>query len=100
MASAETIREVSTMISTQWNQMVEFFAGSLGLSPVQRERLAENPVARLIAELPFLAGADQAERTAYAHLSVLLTAARNPRVFGHDAADTLEGRLFALSSFK
>ena len=88
------------MNSTQWNQMVDFFTGSLGLGAVQRERLQQNPVARLIAELPFLAGADQAERTAYAHLSVLLTAARNPRVFGHVAADTLEDRLFALSSFK
>jgi hypothetical protein len=88
------------MNSTQWNQMVDFFASSLGLSAGQRDRLEKNPVARLVAELPFLAGAEQAERTAYAHLSVLLTAARNPRVFGHDATDTLEGRLFALSSFK
>jgi hypothetical protein len=87
------------MDSKTWRQMVDSFAASMALSAGQREALEQNTVARLVAELPFLAGCDQAERTAHAHLSVLMIAAQNPLVFGHEPEDTLEGRLFALSSF-
>ena len=88
------------MDTARWGQMVDFFSASMGLSDAQKGVLAQNQVARLVAELPFIAGCEQAERTAYAHLGTLLLAARNPRVFGHGASDTLEGRLFTISGFQ
>jgi hypothetical protein len=88
------------MDSVRWGQMVDYFAASMGLSEGQKDGLAKNKVARLVAELPFLAGCEQAERTAYAHLGTLLAAARNPRVFAHVPGESLEDRLFTISSFK
>lgn len=82
-----------------WSEMVESVAQLFGMTAEEAEALSHNPVARLVGEMPFLAHAEQAERTAYAHLATFVTAARAPAVFGHMAGESLAARLHSVSNF-
>ena len=82
-----------------WYEIANSVSEQLGMTPDEAEALSRNPVARLVAELPYLAGAEQAERTAYAHLATYVMAARNPGVFGHVAGESLAERLRSIEHF-
>jgi len=63
-----------------------------------------NKVARLVGLLPFVAGCDDAQRTALAHLAVFVVANRGEsrRVFDHSPTDDAEplARLRTIADFK
>ena len=82
-----------------WSEIAQSVSEQMGMTADECEALSRNPVARLVAELPFLAGAEQAERTAYAHLTTYVAAARNPAVFGHMAGESLSERLRSIEHF-
>jgi hypothetical protein len=86
-------------MGANWPEMVEFFSDLLEMDTESHDWLQQTKVARLMAELPHIAGCADPDRAAYAHVSTLLVASRNPKVFGHRSSDTLRSRLFAVSHF-
>jgi hypothetical protein len=69
----------------------------------EKERLREGRIAKLIAAIPFLAGCEDAERTAVAHLGTYLLSVRETKPYFNarpeDGASPLE-RLRLGSNFK
>ena len=55
-----------------WDEMVEGVATSLQLSAADRNRIRDAKATKLIGSLPFLAGCDDPDRTAYLHLSAVV----------------------------
>ncbi len=49
----------------------------------ETRKFQEKPLARLIGKLPFLAGCDDAERTAVAHLGIYLMSCRDTKPYFH-----------------
>ena len=80
--------------------MVEFFSDLLEMDNESHDWLQQTKVARLIAELPYIAGCQNADRAAYAQVGTLLLASRNSKVFGHRPTDTLRSRLFTIRHFE
>jgi len=71
-----------------WKTMYEAIAITFRLSEEETKHLAASKIARLIGELPLIAGCKDAERTALAHLSIYLTAARGGKSwFNHQKSD-------------
>jgi len=74
------------------------------MTEAETARFRGNRVARLIGLLPFLAGCDDAERTALAHIATFVKANRGEarRVFDHKSSDDSDplARLWAISGFK
>lgn len=87
-----------------WNTVSQAAAAAFRLDAEETFWLVRSKTARLIAALPYLAGCDQAERTALAHVGVYLMASRNASraVFDHapsDDADLLR-RLATIGHFE
>lgn len=87
-----------------WKRLVELSAEALRMTEAEAERFSTNPVSRLVGILPFLAGCEDAERTALSHLAIWVIANRGGArtVFDHrpsDDADPLT-RLEPISHFK
>ncbi len=84
--------ETLTLTKT-WINVCEKISESFAFTEEQHQALLENNTARLIAELPFIAGCDEAERTALTHLAVYFLAAGSGRfVFDHCPED--DGDIF------
>lgn len=76
--------------SSHWAQLSAAIVESFRLSADEAKRLSESKIARLIAELPFIAGCDECERTALAHLSVYLMASKGGKPwFNHAKSDNI-----------
>jgi hypothetical protein len=87
---------------TQATAILETVGRSFSLAEREADSLVSHPVARLIAALPFLAGAEQPERTAAAHVATYVLSVRGAtEVFAarpSDDKDILE-RLWAGTAF-
>lgn len=69
----------------------------------EQEKFANNEVARLMVAIPFVAGCEDAKRTALAHIAVYITDLRGgDTIFAHTKEDnnSVLSRLRLLSSFK
>lgn len=86
-----------------WHDIVPAVAGSFRMDEDEHQWLSEKPVARLIGAIPFIAGCDQPERTAVAHLGVYLLSVLDTKPFFNaaptDDADVLD-RLRLIMSFR
>lgn len=88
MKNTGTAVSIRKNVSNDWKTMYEAIAATFRFSDEETSHLANSKVARLIGELPFIAGCEDAERTALAHLSIYLIAARGGKVwFNHQKSD-------------
>jgi len=87
-----------------WEKIAEKCAEALRMTEKEAQAFRANKIARLVGLLPFIAGCDDAERTALAHLSVFVVANRGQarHVFDHSPADDAEplARLRTIADFK
>ena len=89
---------------TTWIRISSMVADAFRLTGEERDRFGSSRIARLVAAIPYLAGCDDAERTALAHLSTLVLASRpsTRNAFDHapsDDPDPME-RLRTIADFK
>jgi len=91
-------------IESLWDRLVVISAEALRMTEAETDRFRGNRVAKLIGLLPFLAGCDDAERIALAHIGTFVIANRGEarRVFDHKPSDNSDplARLWAISGFK
>ena len=90
-------------VSTIWTRLTNQIDKTFRFTPEEFDRFTNNKVARLIGELPFIAGCEDAERTALAHLAIYITAIRGGRaIFDHTKDDNSDplARLRLGMSFK
>lgn len=91
MKSTGTSVSIRKNVADDWKAMYEAVAATFRFSDEEREHLANSKVARLIGELPIIAGCEDAERTALAHLSIYLTAAKGGKEwFNHRKSDNID----------
>ena len=86
-----------------WEMLCKSVAETFRFTSQEEAAFAGSRTARLIAAIPFVAGCEEAERTALAHLAVYMTELRGGKRIGdHTPADNLSPftRLRLLSSFK
>lgn len=76
-------------IEKTWKSLVALSAEALRMDDKEKAAFAESQVAKLVGLLPYLAGCEEAERTALAHLAVWVVANRGgaAKVFDHKPAD-------------
>ena len=88
MKSTGTSVSIRKNVSDDWKTICEAVAATFRFSDEETKRLVNSKVARLIGVLPIIAGCEDAERTALAHLSIYLTAARGGKAwFNHRKSD-------------
>ena len=90
MKTMVTTRSRLTMaqFETTWNEIADSLADAFRMQPHEREWFRNKPVARLIAAIPLMAGCQDAERTAVAHLgSYLLSIKSTKPYFNATTAD-------------
>lgn len=100
----KTTTSPSTFTSSDWLTLTTSIAESLRLTEDESRRLFESKTARLIGALPFLAGCDQAERTAISHLAVYRLSLEGATrwTFDHTPEDDVDvmRRLACIASFQ
>lgn len=69
-----------------WPVIVESMSHAFRMTAEERSRFEAKTVARLIGAIPFLAGCDNPERTAVAHLGTYLLSVRETKPFFHPSA--------------
>jgi hypothetical protein len=74
MVVKEKESSVSARLFTEsaWMEIAEGVASAFRMTSEEKRALAEHRIAKLIAAIPFLAGCEEAERTAAAHLGTYL----------------------------
>ena len=84
-----------------WSSISELVSDAHRLSARELEQLRQNPVARLIAAIPVLAGCDDADRVAVQHVSTYITAGKASEIFDHRKEDDqlIQHRLERISHF-
>lgn len=91
------------MTGEQWSNVTGRAGAVLNYGIKEKEWLKSSRMARLIAEVPYLAGCGKAETTAYSHLMIYLIAMHESAkdVFLHTPEDDndLYTRLFPISGF-
>jgi len=92
------------LTNSLWEKLSEKSAEALRMTEKEAQAFRANKIARLVGLLPFVAGCDDAERTALAHLAVFVVANRGQarHVFDHSPADDAEplARLRAIADFR
>lgn len=86
-----------------WNEIVTAISRTFRFTEAEETAFSSNETAHLIAAIPFIAGCDEAERTAIAHLSVYIAAIRGGRtIFDHTETDDgdILNRLRLIMQFK
>ena len=87
----------------KWDELSDLVAKAFRMSDEESQRFRGSMVAKLIAAIPFLAGCEDAERTAVAHLGTYLLSTRETKRYFNtqpgDSASPLE-RLRLGSRFK
>lgn len=83
--AATVIREQGAGLSTRsfpdetWGAVASDLAAAFRMDAAEAEALKGNRIAKLVAALPFLAGCDDAGRTAVAHLGTYLLSVRETK---------------------
>jgi hypothetical protein len=93
----------SAFTENVWSKLITAVADTFRFTADETKSFSSSPTAKLIASIPFIAGCDEAERTAIAHLSVYIAAIRGGRAaFDHGKDDNgeIDARLRLISSFK
>ncbi len=92
------------LMNALWGKLADIAVDSLRMTDGEAERFRSSRVARLVGLLPYLAGCEDAERTALSHLATLVIAGRGEarRAFDHCPADDAEplARLRTVSDYK
>jgi hypothetical protein len=92
------------LIEPVWARLSAIAAEALRMTDEEATRFRANRVAKLVGLLPFLAGCDDAERSALSHLTVFVLANRGQarRAFDHAPADDADvlARLRTIADFK
>jgi hypothetical protein len=86
-----------------WAEISGRVGDAFRMTEAEKKSFAEGRIARLIAAIPFLAGCEEAERTAAAHLGTYLLSLRETKsYFNASAGDglTVLERLRLISNFK
>jgi len=99
-----TLPSTKTFEAATWTRLTGALAEAFRLTSEETQTLAQSKTARLIAALPYLAGCDQPERTALAHVSTYLLANKGEArwIFDHAPADDVEvmHRLATIAHFQ
>jgi hypothetical protein len=101
--NATQTQVLETRESFPWDMLCTCVAETFRFTSHERADFALNGTAKLIAALPFVAGCEEAERTALAHLAIYMTELRGGRTIGdHTPRDNASPftRLRLLSSFE
>lgn len=92
------------LMNALWDKLSDIASDSLRMTDGESARFRSSRVARLVGLLPYLAGCEDAERTALSHLATLVIAGRGEarRAFDHCPADDVEplARLRTISDYK
>jgi hypothetical protein len=64
-----------------WAEISDRVADAFRMTEEEKKSFAEGRIARLIAAIPFLAGCDEAERTAVAHLGTYILSLRETKIY-------------------
>ena len=82
-ATKMEVSRVRTRLFTEekWKEISGNVAAAFRMSHEEELRLREGRIARLIAAIPFLAGCEEAERTAVAHLGTYLLSVRETKPY-------------------
>jgi len=86
-----------------WADLSDAVANAFRMNEDERERFKNKDVARLIGALPFLAGCDDAERTAVAHLGSYVLSIRETKPYANAKQEdngSVTERLRLISNFK
>lgn len=87
-----------------WEGLYSMISDAYRLTAEERDRFGRSRIARLVAAIPYLAGCDDAERTALAHLSTLVLASRpsTRKAFDHAPSDDPDpmNRLRTVADFR
>jgi hypothetical protein len=87
-----------------WEKIASIVASVFAMDKSRKERLLDNPTAKLIAAIPFLAGCYESERTAIAHVATYVIAGSDAAeaVFDHKAGDNYDvlARLASIGQFE
>jgi len=93
----------NTTLDAIWKSLADTTAEVTRMTDAEAARLYANKVAKLVGLLPYLAGCEEAQRTALSHLATWVIANRSAArtVFDHKAADDRDplARLETLSHF-
>jgi hypothetical protein len=75
-----------------WEEIVTVISSAFSLSEGKKAKLRDNPTAKLIAAIPYLAACREPERTALAHLATYLVAGSEAgkAAFDHKASDNYD----------
>jgi len=78
-----TTRSKVTMAQFEatWSEIANSLADAFRMQPHEREWFVNKPVARLIAAIPLMAGCQDAERTAVAHLGTYLLSLKSTKPY-------------------
>lgn len=74
-------RRISSKLFTDelWSEIAGDLAAAFRMNPLEAGAFQNNRIARLVAALPFLAGCEDAGRTAVAHLGIYLLSVRDTK---------------------
>jgi len=89
------MKTTTTPLTTaRWAALAQSVAEAFRMPAAEAEALERSMTARMIGALPFLAGCDQAERTAITHVSVYVLSSRgaNRAAFDHLPEDDVHPR--------
>ncbi|HUX42475.1 MAG TPA: hypothetical protein VMV83_15005 [Rectinemataceae bacterium] len=105
----KTLESVKTELGTKlfpdatWLAISDDIALAFRMSAAEKEALGRNKIARLVASLPYLAGCEDAGRTAVAHLGTYLLSTRETKHWfdatARDSVSVLE-RLWLGADFR
>ena len=98
-----TIRMDSVILNAVWKNLAHLTSEATRMTEAEAARFGDNPVAKFVGLLPFLAGCQEAQRTALAHLAIWVVANRGGAraVFDHKSADDRDplARLESISHY-
>ena len=95
--------EIGRFDQTIWIELLDRITTVFKIDKVRRNQLNSNPVFRLVAALPYLAGCDEPQRTSLSHMATFILAADDATrdVYAHNFQDSsdLRRRLEPISHF-
>jgi hypothetical protein len=103
LGASKLATSFSVELAFPWETLCDSAAETFRFTTREKADFAGSRTARLIAAIPFVAGCDEPERTALAHLAVYMTELRGGSSIGdHTPADNVSpfARLRLLASFK
>jgi hypothetical protein len=99
----EVLVQTRLFPEAKWAEIAGSVADAFRMTAEEKQQFGEGRIARLIAAIPFLAGCEEAERTAVAHLGTYVLSLRETKPYFNsrpgDGITVLE-RLRLISEFK